>query len=120
MVQAVQAYCEKTGQQIPQTLGELASVIYRSLAVCYAQTKEQIETITGTKYDRIYIIGGGSQAEFLNQLTAQYAKCQVSAGPTEATAIGNLICQMLEDGAFQDIAEARSCVIDSFAVKYYN
>lgn len=119
MVDAVQDYCRKTGQQVPETLSELACVIYNSLAVCYAETKQQIETLTGNVFDRIYIIGGGSNAEYLNQLTAKYAKCQVSAGPTEATAIGNLMCQMIRNGEFEDLTEARQCVIDSFAVKYY-
>lgn len=119
MVAAVQDYCRKTGQQVPETLAELACVIYNSLAACYAETKRQIERLTGKTFDRIYIIGGGSQAEYLNQLTAEYAGCEVSAGPTEATAIGNLMCQMIGDGQFEDLAEARQCVIDSFAVKYY-
>lgn len=119
MVTAVQDYCRKTGQQVPGTLSELACVIYNSLAACYAETKQQIETLTGNVFDRIYIIGGGSNAEYLNQLTAKYAKCQVSAGPTEATAIGNLMCQMIRNGEFEDLTEARQCVIDSFAVKYY-
>ena len=119
MVAAVQDYCQKTGQQVPKTLSQLACVIYNSLAACYAKTKEQIERLTGKSFERIYIIGGGSNAEYLNQLTAKYAKCEVSAGPTEATAIGNLMCQMIRNGAFWDLAEARQCVIDSFAVKYY-
>ena len=119
MVAAVQDYCRKTGQQVPETLSELACVIYNSLAACYAETKEQIERLTGKTFDRIYIIGGGSNAEYLNELTAKYAKCEVSAGPTEATAIGNLMCQIIRSGEFKDIAEARKCVIDSFAVKYY-
>lgn len=119
MVVAVQDYCRKTGQQVPETLSELACVIYNSLAACYARTKEEIQRLSGKQFERIYIIGGGSNAEYLNQLTAKYAQCQVSAGPTEATAIGNLMCQMIRSGEFKDLAEARQCVIDSFAVKYY-
>lgn len=119
MVNAVQDYCRKTEQQVPETLSELACVIYNSLAVCYAETKQQIETLTGNVFDRIYIIGGGSNAEYLNQLTAKYTKCQVSAGPTEATAIGNLMCQMIRNGEFRNLTEARQCVIDSFFVKKY-
>lgn len=119
MVEAVQDYCRWTGQQVPETLSELACVIYNSLAKCYGETKQQIEKLTGKTFDRIYIIGGGSQAEYMNQLTAKYAECEVSAGPTEATAIGNLMCQMIEEGQFEDLATARQCVIDSFAVKYF-
>lgn len=119
MAEAVKEYCKKTDQQVPEGLAELACVIYNSLAHCYGETKRQIETLTGLSFDRIYIIGGGSQAEYLNELTAKYAGCQVSAGPMEATAIGNLMCQMIKDGQFRELSEARSCVIDSFAVKYY-
>ncbi|MBO5346980.1 MAG: rhamnulokinase [Lachnospiraceae bacterium] len=119
MVEAVQEYCRKTGQQVPETLSELACVIYNSLAKCYGETKQQIEALTGKVFDRIYVIGGGSNAAYLNELTAKYAGCEVSAGPGEATAIGNLMCQMIEDGQFGSLAEARQCVIDSFAVKIY-
>ena len=97
----------------------MACVIYNSLAKCYGETKQQIEALTGKAFHRIYVIGGGSQAEYLNKLTAKYAGCEVSAGPGEATAIGNLMCQSREDTQFESLADARQCVIDSFAVKYY-
>ena len=119
MVEAIQAYCRKTGQLIPETIAELACVIYNSLAQCYAESKKQIEELTGKGFERIYIIGGGSNADYLNRLTAKYADCEVSAGPGEATAIGNLMCQMIKGGKFADLSEARQCVIDSFAVTYY-
>lgn len=119
MVEAVKDYCRKTSQQVPETLSELACVIYNSLAKCYGETRQQIQKLTGEEFDRIYIIGGGSNAEYLNELTAKYAGCEVSAGPGEATAIGNLMCQMIEDKQFADLAEARRCVIDSFEVKIY-
>lgn len=119
MTEAVRAYCRKTGQQIPKTPAELACVIYRSLAKCYADTKQQIEALTEMEFDCIYIVGGGSNADYLNELTAEYACCRVSAGPAEATAIGNLLSQMLEEKEFTDLNEARACVIDSFSVKMY-
>ncbi len=119
MVKAVQDACEKTNQQVPQTLAELACVIYNSLALCYKETKAQIEALSGNSFDCIYIIGGGSNADYLNRLTAKAAGCAVSAGPTEATAIGNLMCQMIADGVFADLTEARKCVIESFPVQYY-
>lgn len=119
MVTAIQDYCRNTKQQVPVTLPELASVIYNSLAKYYGETKQQIETLTGKKFDRIYIIGGGSQAEYLNQLTAQYAKCEISAGPAEATAIGNLMAQMIFDTKFRDLNEARKSVVESFKPQIY-
>ena len=120
MVTAVQDYCRNTKQQVPVTLPEIASVIYNSLAKCYADTKQRIERLTGNVFERIYIIGGGSQAEYLNELTAKYAGCEVSAGPTEATAIGNLLAQMIRDGELKDLQEARKCVIESFELLLYN
>lgn len=119
MTKAVQEYCRETGQEIPETLPKLACVIYNSLAVCYAKTVKQLEEITGAHYDCINIIGGGSNAEYLNQLTAKYTQRTVLAGPSEATATGNILSQMLGEGEFDGIVSARKCVIDSFAVKEY-
>lgn len=110
MVEAVQAYCERTGQQVPRTLPEIAAVIYNSLAKCYATTLEEIERMTGEHYPDIHIIGGGSNATYLNDLTAKYTGRRVIAGPSEATAIGNLICQMIEAGEFTSLEEARQCI----------
>lgn len=119
MIRAVQDFCRNSGQQVPETVGEISSVIYNSLAKCYKDALEKIEHITGNKYDTIYVVGGGSNAEYLNQLTAKYTGRSVSAGPSEATAIGNIMVQMLHDGVFKDLPEARTCVRDSFDVKMY-
>ena len=119
MIEAVQKFCRDTDQQVPETVGEIASVIYNSLAKCYGDTVEEIEDITGNKYDTIYVVGGGSNAEYLNELTAKYTGRKVSAGPSEATAIGNVIVQMLHDGVFTSLPEARTCVGESFDVAIY-
>lgn len=119
MVEAVKEYCRKTNQEVPETLSALASVIYNSLAKCYAEKLEEIQKITGVKYDKINIIGGGSNAVYLNELTAKYTKAAVHAGPGEATAIGNILAQMLEEGTFADLKEARECVADSFEIQIY-
>lgn len=119
MTEAVQKFCEGTGQQVPKTPGEVSAVIYNSLAKCYGDTVEEIEGITGKRYDTIYVVGGGSNAVYLNQLTAKYTGRRVSAGPGEATAIGNVMVQMLHDGTFVNLAQARTCVGESFGVKYY-
>jgi rhamnulokinase len=110
MVEAVKGYCERTAQQVPQTLTEIAAVIYNSLAKCYAITLEEIEQMTGRHYDDIHIIGGGSNATYLNELTAKYTGRRVIAGPSEATAIGNLICQMIEAHEFSSLEEARKSI----------
>lgn len=119
MVAAVQEFCRKTNQQVPETLYELAAVIYNSLAKCYKDKLSVIESMTGIKYGKINIIGGGSNAAYLNELTAKTTGTVVHAGPGEATAIGNVLAQMLEHGVFKDLKEARECVRTSFEVKVY-
>ena len=119
MTEEVKDYCRKTGQQVPETMGELATVIYASLAECYARTAQGLEQLTGRTYSRIHVVGGGSNAAYLNELTARATKKEVHAGPGEATAIGNITAQMLRDGAFTTIAEARTCIHESFGIKIY-
>ncbi|MEJ8734437.1 rhamnulokinase [Mediterraneibacter sp. ICN-202921] len=119
MIEAVQKFCRDTDQQVPESVAEISAVIYNSLAKCYGDTVKEIEEITGNTYDTIYVVGGGSNAGYLNELTAKYTGKKVSAGPGEATAIGNVIVQLLHDGVFRDLAEARVCVRDSFDIKEY-
>ncbi|MBR5248903.1 MAG: rhamnulokinase [Lachnospiraceae bacterium] len=119
MIKEVQAACAESGQPVPETYGEIASVIYNSLAKCYGDTIEEIQEMTGKKYDSISIVGGGANAEYLNELTAKYTGRTVFAGPTEATAIGNLSVQMMANGELSDLASARDCIFESFAVKTY-
>ena len=119
MIKAVQDFCRATGQTVPQTVGEIAAVIYNSLGKCYGDTVKEIEAITGNTYDTIYVVGGGANAGYLNELTAKYTGKNVSAGPTEATAIGNITVQMLHDGVFASLPEARTCIGESFDIKWY-
>ncbi len=119
MAEAVKAYCERTGQQVPEDEWEIAAVIYNSLGKCYGDTIGQIEQMTGKHYERIYVVGGGSNAEYLNQVTAEYTGRTVCAGPGEATAIGNLLVQMIYNQEFAGLKEARACVKESFEIKEY-
>lgn len=119
MTEEVQAACRESGQQVPEGIAEVASVIYNSLAQCYAKTIKEIEEITGQKYDRIHIVGGGANAEYLNILTAKATGVPVYAGPTEATAIGNLAAQMMSAGELKGLKDARACVYKSFEIKKY-
>lgn len=119
MTEAVKNYCRQTGQEVPETAGQLAAVIYNSLARCYGETVCELEGITGRSYAAINIVGGGSNAEYLNQLTARYTGKTVYAGPGEATAIGNLLAQMIRAGEFEGLTEARAAVYRSFEIKTY-
>ena len=119
MTEAVRQYCEKSGQRVPETTGELAAVIYQSLAKCYGETVQEIEQLTGEHYDTIHIVGGGANADYLNRLTASQSGRRVLAGPSEATAIGNLMAQMIGKGEFAGLMQARACVAESFPIRAY-
>ena len=119
MTEEIRAYCGRTGQKIPETTGELACVVYRSLADCYGETVGEIEANTGKEYGAVSIIGGGANAAYLNQLTANATGKTVYAGPTEATAIGNIMAQIIGAGELNGLAQARKCVYESFEIKEY-
>lgn len=119
MIVAVQEMCRKTGQAVPETPGEIASCIYQSLADSYCETVQEIEEMSGRTYSRIHIVGGGSNAVYLNELTAKATGKEVYAGPGEATAIGNLAAQMLQDGVYSSVEEVRTAIGVSFDMKKY-
>lgn len=119
MTAEVQMACAESGQQVPQGIAEVAAVIYNSLAKCYAATIREIEEITKESYDCIHIVGGGANADYLNRLTAVETGVSVYAGPTEATAVGNLAAQMIAGGELKDLREARECVSRSFPIAVY-
>ena len=119
MIEEVKDYCRRTGQKVPETLGEIATVIYTSLAECYAKTAKELEEMTGRTFSRIHVVGGGSNAGYLNELTAKATGKEVHAGPGEATAIGNITAQMLKAEEFKSIEEARTTIHESFGIKVY-
>ena len=119
MIEAIKEYCRNTDQNVPETPGEISTVTYQSLADCYGKTIDMLEKLSGKKYEAINIIGGGSNADYLNQITANSTGKTVYAGPGEATALGNIVAQMLGKGIFASVKEARKCIFDSFAVKTF-
>ena len=119
MTEEVRAACRESGQQEPEGIAEVAAVIYNSLAKCYADSKKEIEAMTGISYESIHIIGGGANADYLNRLTAKVTGKKVLAGPVEATAIGNLAVQMIADGVLGSLQDARKCIRESFPIKVY-
>ena len=80
---------------------------------------EEIEEVTGKQYKELLIVGGGSNAEFLNEITAKETGKVVYSGPDEATAIGNLLVQMISSKEIKDLKEGRKKVKESFKVKVY-
>ena len=119
MTEEVQAACRENGEQVPEGIAEVASVIYNSLAKCYAQTITEIEEMSGVTYDSIHVVGGGANAAYLNELTAKATGKTVYAGPTEATAIGNLAAQIIAAGELSDLKAARNSVLKSFQIEKY-
>lgn len=120
MINAVKNYCAKSGQKVPESVGEIAFCVYASLAKCYKLAVEQIEEITGTSFKEINIVGGGCQNILLNELTAKYTGRTVVAGPVEATATGNLLAQMLSFGEINTLADGKKLIKESFDIKEIN
>ncbi len=117
MTEAVKEYCVSHSLKVPETLGQLLKCVYRSLAVCYRDAIGELEALTGKKYTAIHIVGGGSNAEYLNRLTAEETGLPVYAGPAEGTALGNIMAQMIHAGTFSSLEEARAAIYNSFEIK---
>lgn len=115
----IAAQCRRTGQRVPGTPGEFARVIFESLAARYARVAQMMEELTGRKFRRLHIVGGGSQNNLLNQLAADATGMTVLAGPVEATAAGNILSQAITTGVLGSIAEGRAVVARSFEVKTF-
>lgn len=116
MIDEIKAACAKSGQQIPQTVGEIMQCIYRSLSGCYAEAIRELAKLTEKNFSSIHIVGGGCQDGYLNAMTSQATGLPVYAGPVEGTAIGNLIVQMIRGGQFPDLASARAAIRRSFDI----
>ncbi len=117
MIEEVRKACADTDQKIPRTTGEIMRTVYISLADDYRRAIDALEKINGRKYTSINIVGGGSQDMYLNQLTADAAGLPVYAGPTEGTALGNLLVQMLEEKEIASLQDARNMIRESFEIR---
>ncbi|HNQ72019.1 MAG TPA: rhamnulokinase family protein [Verrucomicrobiota bacterium] len=120
MPRAIQDFCRETRQPLPRSAGELVRCCYDSLALKYRETLAALEELTATPCEVIHIVGGGSQSELLNQLTADACQRPVVAGPVEATALGNLLTQVRADGELRSLAEMRAVVRASSSVRQYD
>ncbi len=119
MVDAIQNYCEDHNQNIPETVGEISRAIFESLAFRYKQIISYIQNITKVSIKVIHIVGGGSNNEFLNQMTSNSLNIPVHAGPMEATAIGNILIQAMATNEIASLKELRNIVRNSFNIKEY-
>ncbi|MBY3619886.1 rhamnulokinase [Acinetobacter sp. CUI P1] len=118
MMQRIKEYCERTGQQSPNTKAEFIRVILESLAQSYCRTIEEMEEITGKTITIIHMVGGGIQNELLCQLTADATGREVIAGPVEASGIGNIIVQLAALGKLE-VSKGKEFVARSFTFKTY-
>lgn len=119
MLAALRDVCARSGQPVPNTMGEYALVVYDSLADDYVRTVAQLRELTGTDFTSINIVGGGSNNGYLNQATADACGLPVFAGPTEGTALGNLMVQFICGGEYASLEEARAAIKKSFEIKEY-
>jgi rhamnulokinase len=119
MPQAIAAFCARTGQSTPSGAGALTRTVFESLALKYRYVLELLESLTGTKFEIVRIVGGGSQNDMLNQFAANATSRQVLAGPSEATALGNLAMQMVGTGAVASLDQARGIIAESFSPRKF-
>lgn len=103
----IRAFCQRTNQPVPETVGQVMCTVYESLAMKYRYVVDLLKDISGQTIERLHIIGGGSQNELLCQMTANALGMEVIAGPAEATALGNAVVQFITDGELANLAEAR-------------
>ncbi len=119
MPQKLVEYCQRIGQAPPNGKGEMVRAVLEGLALKYRMVAADLERTANTELPLIHIVGGGSQNTLLNQFTANACRRPVKAGPVEATAIGNLIGQLLAVGMVANLGEARMLVRNSFPVQTY-
>lgn len=119
MEERIKAFCRDTGQAEPASRGALLRCIFESLALRYRSVLSMLEDLAGHEIPMLHIVGGGTQNKLLNQYTANSLGRRVTAGPVEATAAGNVLVQMIADGAVADVAEGRSLVAESFELLEY-
>jgi rhamnulokinase len=104
----IREFCQRTGQPIPETVGQVMRTVYESLALKYRHVLDSMAAVSGQPINRLHVIGGGSRNNLLNQMTADAIKRPVVAGPAEATALGNAIVQLIALGRIASVREARA------------
>ena len=119
MEERVRSFCARTGQKPPETEGAIVRCILTSLAFKYRFVIERLDHLVGARVSSLHIVGGGTRNHLLNRLTAQAIGRPVFAGPSEATAIGNILMQLHACGELGNVGEMRSLVRSSFPVQLY-
>ena len=115
----IKDYCVKTNQEVPQSEGEIVRCINESLAMKYRYSLEEIKECTNKDYSVIYMVGGGIQSKLLCQMTASACNCKVSAGPIEATVLGNIAIQLIATKQIENLYKAREVIKNSQDINQY-
>jgi rhamnulokinase len=113
----IQAYCKETGQPMPRKPGPVIRCVLESLALLYRKTLREIEQVTGRKFERVYVVGGGTRNSLLNHFTANALQIPLVIGPAEATSAGNVLAQAMGLGHVKSLEDARAIVRDSFKLE---
>jgi rhamnulokinase len=119
MIEEIKLFCTETNQRVPEKVGEIAMCVFNSLAHCYKKAVSNLEEIFEKEFKRINIFGGGCQNNLLNELVAKITGKEVLAGPVEATAIGNIVAQLISKNEFKELGEARQAIKESFDIKIF-
>ncbi|VXD05295.1 rhamnulokinase [Enterobacterales bacterium 8AC] len=119
MCHAIQDYCREQDMPVPETPAQLVRCIFDSLAMLYRQVAQELATLHGRPLSHLHIVGGGSQNHFLNQLCANACGLAISAGPIEASTLGNVGCQLMALDAVTDISQFRRIVAQNFPLQHF-
>lgn len=119
MISRVAENCKKFGFEPPITKGQYMVAIYRGLALSYSKAIKVLEEIHNVKFDTLHILGGGAKNKIVNQWTSDYCKIEVTSGPIEATALGNILVQMLALDEIKTIKEGRFLIKKFYNIKRY-
>ncbi|MBQ8674303.1 MAG: rhamnulokinase [Bacteroides sp.] len=119
MEQAIKTYCRNTQQPVPESRGEVVRCIFESLSLRYRQVLDALRQLSPRPVEMLHVIGGGSRNDLLNQWTSNAIGLPVVAGPSEATAIGNIMMQALSAGKAKDVASMRQLVNQSIPLKQF-
>ena len=119
MAEKIREFALETDQPEPETMGDLVRCCLDSLALCYRQTVEMLESVLDIKVEVLHIVGGGTQNGLLNEITAAAMQRKVVAGPVEATAIGNVLTQAVGCGELADLQAIRDVVASTFDPTVY-
>jgi rhamnulokinase len=119
MPSRIRAYCERTNQPVPDSIGQITRTIYESLALKYRYVADLLKNISGEAIETLHVIGGGSQNQLLCQMTADALGVEVVAGPAEATALGNAVVQFIAQGELANLAEARQMLSETIETVRY-